>query len=101
MTQAMAPAEALESLKRLSEWRMSDDLMMIYREYTMKNFKAAVELINRITDIAESMNHHPDLHLTAYKHLRLELTTHDAGGLTAQDFDMAARIDRLPAELNH
>ena len=67
----------------------------------MKNFTAAVRLINKIAEIAESENHHPDIHLTGYRKLRIELTTHALGGLTENDFIVAAKINVLPLELKN
>ncbi len=73
---------------------------MIEREFITKGFTAAVSIINGIAKIAEAQNHHPDIHLTGYKKLKVQLTTHDAGGLTDNDFKQAALInelvDRLP-----
>ena len=65
----------------------------------MKNFAAAVEFITDITDIAEAENHHPDLHLTGYRNLAIELWTHAIGGLSENDFILAAKIDALPKSL--
>ena len=60
---------------------------------------AAVDLINRIAKIAESENHHPDLHVTSYRNLKIDLSTHALGGLTENDFILAAKINALPKEL--
>lgn len=65
----------------------------------MKNFMAAVSLIRRIASLAEAADHHPDLHLTGYRRLKIELTTHSEGGLTKKDFSLAAKIERLPKKL--
>jgi 4a-hydroxytetrahydrobiopterin dehydratase len=54
-----------------------------------------VRAIARIAPLAEGMDHHPDLHLTRYKRLRVDLSTHSAGGLTALDFTLARNIDGL------
>jgi len=66
---------------------------MISREYVMKNFLAAVDLIGKIAQIAETEDHHPDLHLTGYNCLRVELRTHAIGGLSENDFIVAAKIN--------
>ena len=65
----------------------------------MKDFKAAVAFVNSIASVAEAEGHHPDLHLTGYRKLRVDLATHAVGGLTENDFILAAKIDRLPKEL--
>ncbi len=62
---------------------------------TCKNFLDAVVLIQKIAPIAEAEDHHPDLHLTRYKRLTIELSTHAIGGLSENDFILAAKIDQL------
>lgn len=69
----------------------------IYRKFPCGNFVQAVDLIRQIADLAEDEQHHPDLHLTGYRNLRVELTTHAIGGLSENDFIVAAKIDqRVP-----
>jgi 4a-hydroxytetrahydrobiopterin dehydratase len=60
-----------------------------------KDFLDAVSLIQRIAPIAEGEDHHPDLHLTGYRKLTIELSTHAIGGLSENDFILAAKIDAL------
>ena len=60
-----------------------------------KDFLDAVGLIQRIAPIAEAEGHHPDLHLTGYKRLTIELSTHSIGGLSENDFILAAKLDPL------
>jgi 4a-hydroxytetrahydrobiopterin dehydratase len=67
----------------------------IRKTVTCKNFLDAVALIQRIAPIAESEDHHPDLHLTGYRKLTIELSTHAIGGLSENDFILAAKIDDL------
>ena len=74
-------------------WSVVDGLV-IEKTYPTRNFVAAMELANRITEIAEQENHHPDLHVS-YRQLRVELTTHALGGLTENDFILAAKINQL------
>lgn len=64
------------------------------RNYTFKDFKAALDFVNRAGELAEKAGHHPDIDIR-YNRVRLALTTHDAGGLTRKDFDLAAHIDKL------
>ena len=64
------------------------------REFKFKNFKDALGLANRIGDLAESVNHHPDLHV-AWGMLKVEIYTHKINGLTESDFVLAAKIDQL------
>jgi hypothetical protein len=65
----------------------------------MKDFLAAVKLIGRIAPAAERLDHHPDLALTGYRRLDVTLSTHSIGGLSAKDFELAARIERMPKAL--
>jgi len=88
--------KARESLKDLDGWQLTDDHKMIYREFILQDFMAAIDLIDRIAVIAEDEKHHPDMHLTQYRNLRISLTTHDVGGLSEKDFTMALKIKGLP-----
>jgi len=65
----------------------------------MKDFMAAVKFIGCIAEIAESENHHPDIHLTGYRKLKVVLSTHAINGLSQNDFILAAKINELPVEL--
>ena len=67
----------------------------LHKTVTCKDFLGAVNLIQRIAPIAEAEDHHPDLHLTGYRKLTIELSTHSIGGLSENDFILAAKIDEL------
>jgi len=88
--------KAREFLKNLDGWQLTDDHKMIYREFILQDFMAAIDLIDRIAIIAEDEKHHPDIHLTQYRNLRVALTTHDVGGLSEKDFTVALKIKDLP-----
>lgn len=85
-------------LNSLPGWVLMNEETLLVREYKMKNFMAAVSFINKIAQIAEEEGHHPDLHLTKYKHLRVDLSTHAIGGLSENDFILAAKIDQISGE---
>lgn len=88
--------QAVEQLKLLGDtWQLSDDGLMITRQWKLKNFLAAMALANRIADLAEQEQHHPDLHVVGYRLLRVDLTTHAIGGLSENDFIVAAKINQL------
>lgn len=76
-----------------SEWRREGD--EIVRDWQFENFAQAMEFVNRVADEAEEANHHPDILIYGWNKVRLSLTNHSAGGLTAADFTMAKRIDGL------
>ncbi len=69
----------------------------IVREWTLADFAAALDFVNRVAAVAEEANHHPDILLHGWNKVRLALSTHSASGLTAADFALAARIDALGA----
>jgi len=88
-----------ELLSRVPEWRVHGN--GIRREWRVKDFVTALDFFRRIADIAEAEDHHPDLHLTGYRNVAIELWTHAIGGLSENDFILAAKIDQLPVELKH
>lgn len=69
----------------------------IERRLAVRDFQAALDLVNAIGAVAEAENHHPDLAITGYRNVTIALSTHDAGGLTGNDFSLARRIDALIA----
>jgi 4a-hydroxytetrahydrobiopterin dehydratase len=64
------------------------------REFEFTNFVGSVDFVNRITPIAEEMNHHPDLAISWNK-VNVSLSTHSEGGITENDFELAAKIDSV------
>ncbi len=88
-----------EYLQDLKDWSLSADGKSIRAEYQMKNFVEAISLMDKIAPVAEEEDHHPDFHLTGYRKLAIELSTHAIGGLSENDFILAAKIDRIPKNL--
>lgn len=86
--------EAEVLLKQILGWELSLDSKSIARKYSFKNFKEALSFVNKVGVIAESEGHHPDIHLTDYKHVEIQLSTHAIGGLSNNDFIVAAKIDK-------
>ena len=86
---------ATEFLAATPQWSLDESALMISRKVGLKNFVQAMELLNKIADIAETEGHHPDLHLTGYRNVRIDLTTHAISGLSENDFIVAAKIDQL------
>lgn len=76
-----------------SRWTREGDL--IVRDVRLENFDMAVMLVDRVAEIAGSVNHHPDILIHGWNKVKLSLTNHAAGGLTEVDFDVAARFDAL------
>jgi 4a-hydroxytetrahydrobiopterin dehydratase len=96
---ALRPEQINDYIALLPDWRLTADGQRIRREWTVKDFATALDFFNRVGHIAEEEGHHPDLHLSGYRHVAIELWTHDIGGLSENDFILAAKIDRLPLEL--
>ena len=92
-------AEAEEQVQRLPDWRLTHDRLRIRRDWNMKNFAAGLEFFSAVGKLAEEENHHPDLHLENYRNVWIEIWTHAIGGLSENDFILAAKIDRLPVQL--
>jgi len=93
----ITPLTAQEIAGLLSEingWQQIDHTK-IWKEFTFKNFVQAVDFINRIADVAEYEDHHPDVLLHDYKYVRVELVTHAIKGLSRNDFIVAAKINEI------
>jgi 4a-hydroxytetrahydrobiopterin dehydratase len=91
--------EAEQQLSKLNGWRLIHDGQRIRKDWTVKNFMAGIDFFNRVAKAAEDDGHHPDLHLEGYRKVWIELWTHAIGGLSENDFILAAKIDRLPVQL--
>ena len=96
------PAVGEEDKERLRKqcpgWKLStnaEGIECIACDWKVKNFISGLELMKRIGEVAEAEGHHPDLHLTGYNKLRAEISTHAIGGLTMNDFIVAAKINDL------
>ena len=76
-----------------SDWRREGD--SIVRDIERDGFNAAMALANAVAEAANAANHHPDILVHGYKHVRLTLSTHSAGGITENDFALAGMIDGL------
>jgi 4a-hydroxytetrahydrobiopterin dehydratase len=96
---ALSTEQARAMLRGLPGWKLSEDGKRIRREWRVRDFAVALDFFNRVGKLAEDEDHHPDLHLTGYRNVAIELSTHAVGGLSENDFILAAKIDRLPVEL--
>ncbi|MEH2089726.1 4a-hydroxytetrahydrobiopterin dehydratase [Nostoc sp.] len=92
MPQQLTEAEIQEQAKVLSDWTVKDSKLQITR--TFKDFIEAIEFVNKLVEPAESAGHHPDIEIS-YNKVKITLTTHDAGGLTQPDFDVARVISQI------
>ena len=71
----------------------------ISRSWTVKNFMAGIDFFNKVAALAEDEGHHPDLHLEGYRQVTIVLWTHAVGGLTENDFILAAKINQVPVQV--
>lgn len=85
-------AEAEDYLAQTSGWILDSDAKQISKEYKFKDFIGAMNFVNDVADIAESEGHHPDIKIN-YNKVNLDLSTHAIGGLSVNDFILAAKID--------
>jgi len=87
-------AEIDQRLTTLQGWgRSGTD--SIEREWELADFSAAIAFVNRVGELAQTANHHPDILLHGWNKVRLTLSTHSQGGLTDADFKLASQVDRL------
>src|SRR4051812_2639621 len=84
--------EVTRALRELPAWQRSGDA--IIRTIRFPDFMAGIDFVNRVAKLAEVADHHPDIDIR-YRTIRLELTTHDQGGLTERDIALARRIDEI------
>ncbi len=87
---ALSPDQANACLASVPEWEIVNGELV--RTFQFKDFRAALGFVNRVGELAEEAGHHPDIDIR-YNRVRLALVTHDVGGLTSKDFDLAARAD--------
>jgi 4a-hydroxytetrahydrobiopterin dehydratase len=85
----LSEADVAGRLARLSGWERQGK--EIRRTFSFADFKESMAFVNRVADLAEAADHHPDIEIR-YSKVTLALTSHDAGGLTERDFDLAGKI---------
>jgi 4a-hydroxytetrahydrobiopterin dehydratase len=89
------PLSEQEIEQRLTGTDWSREGESIVREYKLADFAAAIAFVDRVAEVAERANHHPDILVHGWNKVRLQLSTHSEGGLTGADFALAAEIDGL------
>jgi len=88
----LSDLEVAERAASVPEWLPGEGV--ITREFEFADFAASMAFVNQVAALAEERDHHPDIFIS-YNHVRLDLTTHSAGGLTEKDFALAEAVDRL------
>ncbi|MEA5503279.1 4a-hydroxytetrahydrobiopterin dehydratase [Halotia wernerae UHCC 0503] len=92
MAQLLSDAEIQAQASGMSGWTVEGSKLQTTRKF--KDFIAAIEFVNKLVEPAESAGHHPDIEIS-YNKVKIILTSHDAGGLTQSDFDMATVISQI------
>ncbi|MFA9429441.1 4a-hydroxytetrahydrobiopterin dehydratase [Egicoccus sp. AB-alg2] len=93
---SLLDAEAVDrGLAALDGWERDGDA--IVRRLRFADFRAAIDFVGRVADLADAADHHPDL-FNSYRRVEVRLTSHDAGGITRRDLDLAERIDGVVGE---
>ncbi|MEH1908287.1 MAG: 4a-hydroxytetrahydrobiopterin dehydratase [Nostoc sp.] len=93
MAQLLTEVEIQEQAKVLLGWTVEDSKKLQITR-TFKDFIQAIEFVNKLVEPGESAGHHPDIEIS-YNKVKITLTTHDAGGLTQTDFDVAQVISQI------
>ncbi len=88
----LSEEEIKNSLKELDGWKVEGKFLR--KKFKFENFAESLEFVNKIGEIAEEADHHPDITF-GWGYANIELTTHDTGGLTHNDFDVAEKIENL------
>ena len=88
---ALTAGEVQNALTELSGW--AGDAMAIHKTYSFPDFVTAIAFVNRAADLAERAQHHPDIDIR-YSRVTMTLSTHDAGGVTQKDIDLARDLER-------
>lgn len=83
----------MNSLDNLTGWEHTEQT--IHKDFEFENFSQALNFVNKVGDLAEQANHHPDILLHDYKKVEIKLTTHDKGRVTDKDTSLARKIDGI------
>jgi 4a-hydroxytetrahydrobiopterin dehydratase len=92
----LSEQEISQHMVRLPGWTREGDSLT--RQYVFRNFVQSLQFVNQVADAAEAVNHHPDIDIR-YNKVKLVLTTHDVGGITGNDIEMAASADGIADNL--
>jgi 4a-hydroxytetrahydrobiopterin dehydratase len=92
MRKPLSETDLLEAVASLPKWKLVEGELV--QALTFKDFVQAMEFVNHAAALAEAANHHPDIDIR-YNKVRLALVTHDAGGITHNDIEMAKKLDAL------
>ncbi|KAF2314656.1 hypothetical protein GH714_028286 [Hevea brasiliensis] len=97
----MKEESATEMMSKVGGWNLvkEDGTLKLHRSWKVKSFTKGLDLFQLVGNVAETEGHHPDLHLVGWNNVKIEIWTHAVGGLTENDFILAAKINGL--DLHH
>ena len=90
----LSPEEVALKLSEINTWALNEDKNVISKRFMFENFSDALRFVNKAGEIADKMDHHPDIKL-GWGYAEFEITTHDRGGLTEFDFALAEKIENI------
>ena len=93
-TEPLNMEQAVELLKQVPGWELSNDKKSINRKFTFEDFSEALDFVNKVGQIAENENHHPDIEF-GWGYVNIKSTTHAISGLSGNDFILAAKINTI------
>lgn len=94
----MTREEFTKYLDQVQKWRVIDNDTKLEREFTFKDFKEALNFVNRSGEIAEDEGHHPNIYIHSWNKVKMTVYTHAIAGLSENDFILAAKIDAVNIE---
>lgn len=97
----MTQEAANQLIAKVPEWDLvnEDGIMKLHRSWKVKTFMKGLQFFQLVANLAEAEGHHPDLHLVGWNNVKIDIWTHAVGGLTENDFILAAKISGL--DLHH
>ncbi len=90
---ALSKQEIEKMLGDIPGWKFADN--NIGKEFLLNDFKSALAFVNKIGNEAEKMDHHPDIFIHSWNKVKITLSTHSAGGITQNDFNLAKKIENI------
>ena len=90
---AFSQEEINQNLKKVAGWNFSNE--QIQKEFQLKDFNEALSFVNKVGQIAEAMDHHPDIFLHSWNKVKISVSTHSENGITNNDFELANKIERM------
>jgi 4a-hydroxytetrahydrobiopterin dehydratase len=85
--------EINENLQKISGWKFNNQ--KIEKEYLLKDFSDALGFVNKVGQIAEAMDHHPDILMHSWNKVKISVSTHSENGITKKDFELASKIESI------